>query len=446
MKSIQVVKENRKQNIFQIKAYSFVNQESEKPAIPIYRIIVKKQCPSPLDVRYWLEEVSSNMKFLIENPDELTKYIKKYEENIRFDETYLFHDLRTRYLDILLYDEENLKNNVLLVGYTLLQEEVCLAIKGFSLSGLVEFSRKIIDYCENNEIPIECNTNLRWVQLEHCILPEINTERNNIFEAFLYKTLESEYCKTFLKAFKTIDFQGYLGKKFYDEVITVNEHERKIRDIQQFTKYFSPFWKTNISIKNVSRTVLYLHDELLNDESINQVVYTIKPHLMQYYQLHWFEDFCNCVIKNIKVPGLNIINIYAGRRFNFFQSKNPLDIREVDIMIGVQYHDVYKIIAIECKKTLSNDEVQSTNKITREKVLKSHCNIIDAYIHIGCFNNDVDFDKKINGSKETYKQGLIQMIDDPKVNDAPYYGFSISSIENLELKLSFAIKEICTQW
>lgn len=446
MKSIQVFKENREQKMFYVNSYSFVEQESEVPAIPIYHIVVKKKCVSPLDVRYWFEEISSDIQFLSETPDELTEYIKRYEENIRFNETYLFHDIRTRYLDILLYDAESLKNNVLLVGYTLLEGEVCLAIKAFSLPGLVELSKKVIDYCEKNKIPIECNNNLRWIQLEQCILPETNIQRNDIFNTFLHKTLQNDYCKTFLEAFEIIDSHGYLDKSFYDRVIKVNERESKIVNINQFTKYFSPFWKSDISIKDVSRTVLYLHDEILNDESINKVVYTMKPHLMQYYQLHWFEDFCSNVIKKIDIRDFNIINIYSGRRFNFFQNGNDADVREIDIIICVQYNGIYKIIAIECKKTLSNDEVRLTNRKIRNKVLKSHCNIIDAYIHIGCFNNNVDFDKTIDGTNETYKQGLIQIPDDPKVNDIPYYAFSILSVENLKLKLSFVIKEIFAQW
>ena len=446
MKNIQVVKENKEQKIFAIKEYSFIKEESAFPTIPIYRVTINQQFDSPLDVRYWIEEISSGIQFLADTPSELTDYIKEYEENIRFTDRYLFHDLRTRYIDILLYDENELKNNVLFVGYTLLEEETCLAIKAFSLAGLAEFAEKILHYCSKNEIGVESEDNLRWIQLEQCMLPATNLNRNDIFDSFLKKTLQEDYCGTFLSAFNSIDAQGYLDKIFYDRPITINGHITTVRAVNQFTKYFSPFWKTDISVKEVSRTILCLHDELLNDESINKIVYTIKPHLMQYYQLRWFEDFCGEVICNINIPGLKILNFYSGRKFNFFQNGNEDDVREIDLILGVEHNNNYRIIAIECKKTITDKEIKTTNKKIKDKVLKSHINIIDAYIHIGCFNNGVLFDKTIDGTHENYKQGLIQIEADPKVEDVPYFAFSISSIDNLKQKMCYVIKEIFDQW
>ncbi len=446
MKNIQVVKEKKEQRIFDIKGYSFIEEESEFPPIPIYRIALNQHFDSPLDVRYWLEEIIDSIQFLADTPSELTNYIKEYEENIRFTDRYLFHDLRTRYIDFLLYDESELKNNVLLVGYTFLEEETCIAIKAFSLAGLAEFAQKILDYCSKNEISVESEDNLRWIQLEQCMLPETNLNRNDIFDSFLKKTLQEDYCGTFLSAFNSIDAQGYLDKTFYDRPITINGHATTVRAVNQFAKYFSPFWKTDISVKEVSRTILCLHDELLNDESINKIVYTIKPHLMQYYQLRWFEDFCGKVIDNINIPELKILSSYSGRKFNFFQNGNEDDVREIDLILGVEYNNNYKIIAVECKKTLTDKEIKTTNKKIKDKVLRSHINIIDAYIHIGCFNNGVLFDKTIDGTHEKYKLGLIQIETDPKVDDAPYFAFSISSIENLKLKICYVMKEIFEQW
>jgi hypothetical protein len=444
MKNIQVVKEDKEQKIFAIKGYSFIEEESAVPSIPIYRVTIKQHFDSPLDVRYWLEEISNSIQYLADTPSELTDYIKQYEENIRFTDKFLFHDLRTKYIDFLLFDDAGLKNNVLLLGYTFLTEETCVAIKAFSLEGLSEFAKRLLDYCSHNEITIDSENNLRWLQLEQCILPATNLNRNDIFDSFLKKTLQEDYCSTFLSAFNSIDAQGYLDKNFYDRSIVINGHETTVRAVNQFTKYFSPFWKTDISVKEVSRTILYLHDELLNDESINKIVYTIKPHLMQYYQLHWFEDFCCEVIVNL--PELRVLNSYSGRMFNFFQNGNANDVREIDLILGIEYDNDYKIIAVECKKTLTDKEITTTNKKIREKVLSSHANIIDAYIHIGCFNNGVEFDKTIIETHEKYKQGLIQIESDSRVNDVPYFAFSISSLENLKFKICHVVKEIFEQW
>lgn len=444
MKNVQIVKAEKEHKLFSIKGYSFIEEETTAPLIPIYRITVKKHFDSPLDVRYWLEEIDSNIEYLVDTPSELTDYIKEYEENINFTENYLFHELRTKYIDFLLFDVEGLKNNILFLGYTLLEEETCVALKAFTFSGLVEFSKRFLSYCGKNEIIVNSESNLKWLQLEQFILPATNISRNDIFDSFLKRTLHEDYCATFVSAFNCIDAQGYLEKSFYDRTIVINGYQSTLREVNQFTKYFSPFWKTDISIKEVSRTILYLHDELLNDESINKIVYTIKPHLMQYYQLHWFEDFCSEVI--IKYSGLKIFNSYSGRRFNFFQSGKEADIREIDLILGIEYYNNYKIIAVECKKTLTDKEITGTNKKIRKKVLSSHTNIIDAYIHIGCFNNGVIFDKTIAETHEKYKQGLIQMENDSKVNDVPYFAFCISSIENLKVKICHLVKEIFEQW
>lgn len=444
MKNIQVVKKDKEQKIFAIKGYSFIEEESGFPSIPIYRITLKQHFDSPLDVRYWLEEIISNIQYLTDMPSELTDYIKQYEENISFTDKYLFHDLRTKYIDFILFDDKGLQNNVLLFGYTFLEEKTCVAIKAFSLGGLAEFTKRLLDYCSHNEINVNSECNLRWMHLEQCILPATNSNRNDIFDAFLKRTLQKDYCSIFLSAFKAIDAQGYLNKSFYDTQIEINGHATTIGAVNQFNKYFSSFWKTDISIKEVSRTILYLHDELLNDESIKKIVYTIKPRLMQYYQLHWFEDFCSEVIVNLS--GLMILNSYSGRKFNFFQNGNKDDVREIDLILGIEYKNAYKIIAIECKKTLTDKEITMTNNKTKKKVLISHTNIIDAYIHIGCFNNGVEFNKTITETNEKYKQGLIQIEKDSKVNDVPYFAFSISSIESLQLKMRHIVQEVFEQW
>lgn len=445
MKNIKVIKEDREQKIFSIAGYSFFEEEASSPSIPIFKLVIHKRFSDQLDFKYWIEEISEKIHYLNAAPSEVTEYIKQYEENIRFSDGYLFHDIRTKFIDFILFDDVKHKHNVVLLGYSLLELETCLAIKAFNMDGLSEFSNQIIDYCAKNEIQIESETNLRWLQIEQCILPNTNYNRNDVFDSFLKKTLDTEYFNTFVSAFKKIDYQGYFDKSFYSSSITINGHQTEVGNVKQFRRYFTPFWKTEISVKELNRTVLYLHDELLNDESLDKMVYTIKPHLMQYYQLHWFEDFCFEVISNIDTQDFYVANIYPGRKFNFFQSGKSSDIREIDVLLGVICNGVYKIIAIECKKTLSNDEIKDTNNKTREKVLKANLNVIDAYIHIGCFNNDVVFDRDIENSSEKYKQGLIQL-SNSDVNDAPYFAYTVSSIEDLKLKTSYVIKEVFKQW
>ena len=102
------------------------------------------------------------------------------------------------------------------------------------------------------------------------------------------------------------------------------------------------------------------------------------------------------------------------------------------------------LIAIECKKTLSSKEIQTTNKKCREKVINSGNNVFDAFIHIGCFKGDVEFDKKIEGTREKYKQSILEGIDGNL--DVPYYAFVIKSIKDYEIKLDYVLTDVLKNW
>lgn len=450
MKSIQIVLSETESPRFRIKNYSFIEQDSEKAQpIPIFRMIVKKAFTDPLDVHYWVEELFDNAIFLSEVPEELTTYIKSYEENLRFSDLYLFHDIRTKYIDfILLNPNEELSNSIVFIGYTVLPDEICFAIKAFSLNDLVQITETITQACHQKQLAVETPRNLRWLQLEQYMLPNRNPPKNDVFESFLERTLDEKYCRLFLSAFKIIDSNGYLEQVFYNQDVSISGHATKVKDLKQFTRYFSRFWKTDISdlTSDRTKTILCLHDELPNEESRDKIVYTVKPFLKQYYQLKWFEDFCSHLIFSMHIPEFNIIDSALGRHFNFLQSEMDIDIREIDFIFGIEHNGIYKIVAVECKKTLSKQQISSTNRTIREKILKSHINIIDAYLHIGCFNNGVVFDENIAEKKAMYKHGILQLPEDPKALDAPFFAFTMDSIDDFKIKFSHIIKTIFDQW
>lgn len=453
MKNIKVVKEKQVNSLFAIGSYSFVECDAVLSQLPIYPISIKIPVTSSVDVRFFLEEVDCDIRFLQETPVELTEYIKKYEEISVYNEVCLFHDFRTKYIDVLEYNQANTgdsNDDVIMVGFTIVQESVYLAIKAFSLSSLTKFTELIINYCTKHEIEISFKHNIRWVQLEQFMRPANKISQNETFNIFLLKTLEKKYCKIFLDTFQKIDREGYFDKTFYNQKFyqefMMPTGKLKNEEISQISKFFSPFWKTEIEGNHKSKVILCLHDELLNNESLEKVVYTFKPFLMQYYQLHWFEDFCVHIIEHMCFLPYKLVNIYAGRQFDFFQKGEVTNVREIDIIMEVEHKGLYKIIAVECKKTLTFKEIELTNKKTKNKILKSHRNVIDAFVHIGCFNNGVDFNKKIDNTKEEYKQSIIQLQDDPQVPDVPYYAFSISSIENLEMKMQHILNDIFKEW
>ncbi|SET54813.1 hypothetical protein [[Clostridium] polysaccharolyticum] len=446
MKKIQYTNCYKDKSIFSINNFYFYEAETKQPPVPLFHMRILNHFDSELDIHLWIDELHENICFLLESPVELTELIKKYESDNPFRETCLFHDLRTNYIDIINLQNDNIEDNIIFVGYSIQEEYTCFSIKAFSFQGLFDFWSLVNKYCENNEIEIEYKENIKWMQFEKCLLKDTNFSRTDFHSQFLEKTLEHEYSNFFLQAFREIDNNGFLHDSFFDKEVIINNHRTKLRQINQFTKYFSAYWKTEIPTKETSRSVICLYDEILNDENRQKVVYTMKPYLMQYYQLHWFEDFCSSLLKKINTKHFKIEHILTNREFNFFEDPETGQRREIDILLGVSNDKKYRTIAIECKKTISHSEIKKTNDKIKNRIFKAGFNAIDAYIHIGFNNNDVVFDKTINNSSIEYKLDLLQCQESEQVDDAPYYAIAIKSREDFESKLKFIISDIFEQW
>lgn len=105
-----------------------------------------------------------------------------------------------------------------------------------------------------------------------------------------------------------------------------------------------------------------------NDQKIEEYVYTFKPSLLGYYLKNWFEDFTVKILERSIFSPYTVKHVMPGNRFNFFRDGDRSNIREIDVVINVENRGISKLIAIECKKTLSDKEIQTTNKKCREKI------------------------------------------------------------------------------
>lgn len=365
MKNIEIIDGNKKDKIFDIENYSFIEIDSNSFPLSVYRIIIKNTFTDALDVRYWFEEIigekTEKIKFFNSNPSELIEYIKNYEIDIPFRETYLFYDINTRYLDFLLYDIDKIENNIIFIGFNIFESELHLAIKAFSLEGLLLFTERFFKYCEKEKIALENKKNLKWMQLENYILPSEKLKHNFLCDSFLEKTLDERFFSIFIKLFQEFDSYGYINSNSLKEKVVLKEgHPQEIRNIDQIARFF--LTSSKLTIRDSSKEILYLHNTLLNSD---ETVYVLSSHIIQYYQLYWFEDFCTKVLENISTSEFKITNIYSGRKFNFFSDKNNLC--EIDIIFEVKHKDIYKIIAIECKKTLTESKINETTKKVKKK-------------------------------------------------------------------------------
>lgn len=86
------------------------------------------------------------------------------------------------------------------------------------------------------------------------------------------------------------------------------------------------------------------------DEKVDDYVYTFKPGLMRYYLKDWFEDFTVEIIRKMSIDACQVKYILPGKKFNFFADENEDNIREIDVVLGVEKESCLKLIAIECKK------------------------------------------------------------------------------------------------
>lgn len=449
MSSIIVEKKLIDNCIYYIKPYSFIISDSDdkQEVLPNYTIKINKSF-NPINLHALLDEINGGLDFkikiLTEIPEKVTNLIENYEENYIHKNICLFHDLRTKYVDIVDCETSYSKNNVILVGFTSLEKETIFVLKAFSAKILSSYINAFVKYFNNKNITCYHNNNINWIRLQNLVKAEPYYHKNDLSKNFLEATLDERFNNVFLKMFKIIDSTGFILSTHLDAEINISGQVKQIKQVTQITRYFTQFWKTEIQIQNKTCSVISLHDEV-DLEHLNDLVYTFKPQLLCYYKNHWFEDFCYKLISRLENQDFSIIQHSGGKVYNFFQNETSNDDREIDIVVGVRSNDVFKIVAIECKKTLSKDEIKKTKKKIQDKILKSNnFDIIDAHIFIGCYNKDVDFDKHIDDNT-TYKQSIINSNDSKKA-DAPYYAFSMTSIADFENKFCYIIKDILKNW
>lgn len=443
-KKIRVKQGDCPEAFFKIGDYVFekVDEQCKSTEVYKYQFQIEMSIKSEIDVRLWIEDIISQVKFLTIAPEELRKYIQLFEENTNPNEECLFHDFRTRFIDfaVIKYEvNKEMKEDIFLYGYSMDEKYVYIVVKAFSLITLSEVYTCIIENCLAQDLKFILDEDIRWIRLNSYKVKDDIQMLSAQDKEFLKKTLVPTNFDTFYKIFRQIDAEGFLSKKLYHEYLYRDE-----KPLKQVSKFFSPYWKLSSSMPEKTKNILYLHDEVPEDEHIDSYVYAFKPGLMKYYLQNWFEDFTLRVVQDMDWGIYNVMHSMKGCRFNFFNSDDESDVREIDLIIEVQKNNCSKILAIECKKTLSRKEIQMTNKKSKEKVLESGNNIFDAFIHIGCFKGDVEFDIPFNGTREKYKQGIINAESDSY--DAPFYAFTIKSIGDYQKKILYIIEEIFKNW
>lgn len=443
-RKIRAFKGDCSEAFFKIGGYSFkkVNEKDKRAEVYKYQFQIRMSVKSEIEIRFWMEDIIPQVKFLTIAPEELRKYIQKFEEDTNPNEECLFHDFRTKYIDFALMKykvKKEIKEDIVLCGYSMNEKYTYIVVKTFSLIALNEIYTCITENCSTQEIECILDGDVRWIRLNTYKVRD-NMQIPTVQEMeFLNKTLVKTNFEIFYKVFRQIDMEGFLSKKLYNEYMYRNG-----KQLKQVSKFFSPYWKLSSDLPEKTKNILYLHDEVPENEHIDSYVYAFKPSLMKYYLQNWFEDFTLRIVEEMEWGSYNVVHSMKGCRFNFFSDDDENNVREIDLIIEIQKNRSSKIVAIECKKTLSRKEIKMTNRKCKEKLLESGNNIFDAFIHIGCFRGDAEFDINFSGTKEKYKQGIINAESDSY--DAPFYAFTIKSIDDYKKKMLYIIDDVFKNW
>ena len=221
-KKIEIHEGICKNSLFSIDKFSFKLAEAENGKMIKYSIILNTKGDSPLDIRFLLEETDPELEFILETPEELTNYIKQYEEDKNPEDESLFHDIRTKYIEFIKKDissDLSADESMILLGFSIVGEKIYIIVKTFSLKLLSTFLEKIKIYCRENEIDFTESEDIRWLELEQYIVRRAEMIREHQSEEFLEKTLVESYFPRFLKIFRKIDRDGYFKKSFYEDVM-----------------------------------------------------------------------------------------------------------------------------------------------------------------------------------------------------------------------------------
>ena len=293
--------------------------------------------------------------FISSTPQKEVNLIEKYDTNITDEKSVLFHDMRRNFIEICEYisiESDNI--NIFFIGFSLYKNFVHFTIKTFDFSMLRVISNYIIDHFNKNHCNIVRNTNMNWLTINNLLKFKNN---NNILVD------ENEKNKLLECSLKYEDIMNYaLSKIMSDGYLTIDDMRKKINgkasidSLKQMKILFKEYLKLNIQNKFV-----YLHEELANNyhvEKVKNSIFSFSPRLLQYFDLSWYEDYTyECVSKSLRKYKIELLDISRNNVYNFTDLDEDYDI-EFDLILLLKKDNIEKIVAIECKRTLSKKEIK----------------------------------------------------------------------------------------
>lgn len=329
---------------------------------------------------YLLPLSKSGFKILGQVPFITTELIKKYDENKRLDDICLFHDIRTQYIIFGVpegFEDEN--SGIVFIGVNIFNREIEFAIKAFNFDTIRDVHEIIIEEIKENVKvkSINYHENIKWLLIDKYKVLEKRINLDSLEKKILLDSINCNYEKMYRSLFLKLISKGYITPSERTEISKLKTaNGAKIRSILKRCM--------KLSVEEGKATLM--HDDASIDiqHDDKNTVYTLSSKGWRYFMNHWFEDYIGQVLKKIK--NINIEYMKPEIEFNFNNPKEKSDNMEIDWLILATKDGVSKIIAIECKRTITSKIIDSIKEKYSNKFLKTTNHyLIDGFINVGYF-------------------------------------------------------------
>lgn len=333
----------------------------------------------------------TDFSLLTNLPIELVDLIKTYESELREVDKSLFHNIRKQYVVPVEVDfvSETKANQITFLCYTVFGNTIEFLVKAFDYESIrVAFNAIIKKFSELDYVKgIFFKDHIRWIRQKQLKVYQKEKQNYNNSCRLLNGTINNSM--TYKKLLFELKNNGYIDNSFREVL-------KKELTAPQYDNLMKIFDKALLlSVENSKITLLHRSEALNIKEDDDQTVYTLNPRIWQYYINNWYEDFITEAIKVIQSEenfDINIIAIDGNAEYNFKESGKEEDKFELDLLLLLERQGQYKLVAIECKRTMSNRNRKRIREKYENKTLYANSNykLIDAYINVGYFSNNND--------------------------------------------------------
>ncbi|MBG9942319.1 hypothetical protein ABE237_29245 [Brevibacillus formosus] len=360
--------------------------ESELYDAKAYSFSVKLNNPiSNIEFFMSLQSVDA-LSVLADEPYQITDLIVAYENSIREGQKTLFHDIRKQYMVPVKVDfiSKVETNKIALLGYSIFDNEVDFFIKAFDYSAIRAIFSAIVDFFSNFDLlqEIQFNEHIKWIRQKQ--LKVYQKEKINFSKSkkLLQGTIRNN--SVYSGLLREISKQGYIDRTYKDSLKTALSHRDNEKLLSLLEKsLLLPVENSKVALLHNSVPLSIKEDDL-------KTVYTLEARLWQYFINDWFEEYIGEVLQKVKEDDsfdIELLSCEANSEYNFKGTPLDEDKVELDWLVLLKRGNDYKLIALECKRTMSNRVKKKIREKYEEKVTKTiNYDLIDAYINVGFFS------------------------------------------------------------